>query len=362
MTPQSPDLSRIIAFYLPQYHPIPENDQWWGKGFTEWTNVTKAKPLFKGHHQPQLPADLGFYDLRTPETREAQANLARRYGIHGFCYWHYWFSGKNLLEEPFQKVLSSGSPDYPFCLSWANATWTGIWHGCPERILIEQTYPGKEDYKNHFEYILPAFCDNRYITVDNKPLFIVYMPEQLPSPIEFTDLWRDMAVKAGLKGLYLVGIAPNHDWNPLQKGFDAAIPHNPGITFNYLTKHRASIVRRIKQFMKKPSIFQYENYIRYALQTPPRNYNVYPCVVPNWDNTPRCNHSGYILQNSTPELFRDHLTHALKQVETNDPNHKIVFIKSWNEWAEGNYLEPDQRYGHAYLQAVQDALKGNDTP
>src|SRR5208283_1156501 len=167
--------ARLIALYLPQYHPIPENDEWWGKGFTEWTNVVKAKPSFRGHRQPHIPADLGFYDLRVPETRIAQAELALEYGIGGFCYWHYWFGeGKKLLEKPFEEVLKSGEPDFPFCLAWANESWTGVWHGSPDKVLREQTYPGSNDDEAHFYYLLTAFRDSRYLKVDDRPIFYVY--------------------------------------------------------------------------------------------------------------------------------------------------------------------------------------------
>src|SRR5205809_7458559 len=175
----APDV-RLIAFYLPQYHPIPENDQWWGPGFTEWTNTAKARPLFRGHYQPHVPADLGFYDLRQPETREAQAEMARAYGIEAFCYYHYWFgNGRRLLQRPFEEVVQLGQPDFPFCLCWANETWTGVWHGLSSHVLIEQTYPGKEDAARHFHTLLPAFLDRRYVTVDGKPLFLVHSPTEL---------------------------------------------------------------------------------------------------------------------------------------------------------------------------------------
>ena len=182
--------ARVIAFYLPQFHPIPENDEWWGKGFTEWTNTAKAKPLFPGHYQPHVPADLGFYDLRVPEARFAQAEMAKEYGIEGFCYYHYYFAGKRLLERPFDEVLNSGMPDFPFCLCWANQTWTGIWHGSPDRVLIEQTYPGPGDDERHFDYLCKAFHDQRYIKVDGKPMFLVYCPKELPEPEKTTEFWR----------------------------------------------------------------------------------------------------------------------------------------------------------------------------
>src|SRR3990172_1193224 len=196
--------ARLIAFYLPQFHPIPENDEWWGRGFTEWTNTAKGRPLFKGHYQPHVPADLGFYDLRLPETRADQADMARKYGVEAFCYYQYWFAGRQLLERPFNEVLASGEPDFPFCLCWANQTWTGIWHGTPNRILVEQTYPGMEDHRRHFEALLPAFCDKRYLKVDGKPLFAIYNPMELPDTPRVLELWRGLAAKAGLPGLYLL--------------------------------------------------------------------------------------------------------------------------------------------------------------
>src|SRR5439155_14140664 len=199
--------TRFIAFYLPQFHPIPENDRWWGPGFTEWTNVARATPLFPGHYQPRLPADLGFYDLRIPEVRVAQADLARAHGVEAFCYWHYWFAGKRLLERPFTEVLESGEPDFPFCLAWANQSWSGIWHGAPDRVLMEQTYPGRRDHEDHFRVLVEAFADPRYVTVDGAPVFVVYAPRELPEPRRVTDVWRELAAKAGFPALHLVAVA-----------------------------------------------------------------------------------------------------------------------------------------------------------
>src|SRR6266404_281138 len=225
---------RAIAFHLPQFHPVLENDEWWGKGFTEWTNAAKAKPMFRGHYQPHVPADLGFYDLRVPETRAAQAQLARDYGIEAFCYYHYWFAGKRIIERPFNEVLASGQPDFPFCLCWANQTWTGIWHGAPNRILIEQTYPGPEDHIAHFRALESAFHDPRYVRVDGKPVFIIYSPTELPDARRTTDLWRDLARKSGLNDLFLVGVCLYligdsicRRWVPQADGFDASIA--PGV-------------------------------------------------------------------------------------------------------------------------------------
>ena len=201
---------RAIAFYLPQYHPTKENDEWWGKGFTEWTNVAKARPLFKGHIQPHIPADLGFYDLRLSESREAQAALAQKYGIEGFCYWHYWFgNGKRLLERPFNEVLKSGKPDFPFCLAWANHSWMKkLWDPnatFKDKLLMEQTYPGDDDIKAHFYTVLPAFQDKRYITVNGCPLFLIYAPLDYKEVSRFIEMWRSLALQNGLKGIYFVG-------------------------------------------------------------------------------------------------------------------------------------------------------------
>jgi len=355
---------RLIAFYLPQYHPIPENDEWWGKGFTEWTNVAKAKPLFRGHYQPHLPADLGFYDLRVPETRTAQAEMAREYGIEGFCYWYYWFAGKRLLERPFCEVLESGKPDFPFCLAWANQTWSGVWHGAPDKILIKQTYPDIEDYKSHFYAVLDAFADDRYVTIEGKPVFVVFVPHQLPEPRRFTDCWRDLAIKSGLKGLYFVGMG-GQAWVPEKNGFDASILSQPGVFFsrqsrshNYFDKISKKLTGKdLKQLYReiysRPTVYLYRNVIKYLLPPLARDFEQYPCVIPNWDNTPRSFIRGVVFHNSTPELFRSHLREAIEQVVSRELDKRLIFIKAWNEWAEGNYLEPDQRFGRAYLEVVK---------
>jgi len=214
----------VVALYLPQYHPIPENDEWWGKGFTEWTNVANAQPLYPGHHQPSLPADLGFYDLRVPETRLAQADMARAYGVDAFCYYHYWFgNGRRLLQRPFDEVLASGQPDLPFMLCWANQTWSGVWHGLSDRILVEQVYAGQKDHEAHFEMLLPAFQDARYLRIDGMPVFKVYRPTELPEPRKTISLWQDMARAAGLPGIYFLATHSDAQWNPLELGFDAYV-------------------------------------------------------------------------------------------------------------------------------------------
>ena len=355
---------RLIAFYLPQYHPIPENDDWWGKGFTEWTNSTKARPLFPGHQQPNLPADLGFYDLRVPEAREAQADLAREYGVEAFCYYHYWFAGRRILERPFEEVLRSEQPDFHFCLCWANQTWTGIWHGAPGRVLIEQTYPGLDDYRRHFEYLLPAFLDRRYIRVDGKPVFIIYNPNDLPDPKLCTDFWRDLAIKAGLPGLFLIAESRITDWDPKPRGFDEVLlVRLPTVkeSVAYRTKWWRHPVRKAGYYFGNnrgwPTIHQYADVIDYMVPEPVSDIDPIPCVIPNWDNTPRSGMLGTVLHGSTPKLFRKALRQSLKRVAHRELERRFVFIKSWNEWAESNYLEPDRRYGCAYLEVVQDELR-----
>jgi lipopolysaccharide biosynthesis protein len=352
-------LARVIAFYLPQFHPIPENDEWWGKGFTEWTNVAKAKPMFRGHYQPHIPADFGFYDLRVPEIRIAQAEMAREYGIEAFCYYHYWFAGKRLLERPFDEVLRSGEPDFPFCLCWANQTWTGIWHGAPDRILIEQTYPGRGDHEKHFYELLKAFMDSRYVTVDGKPLFLIYQPSKIPEVKKVTDFWRTMAEKSGLKGLYLVGYSWGNSWVPKEHGFDALIKENLPLIIRKWGSKRMSLTwlkTRYNVHTGKPAIYSYGKILPDLLSDDTSNGIAYPCVTPNWDNTPRSGKNGIVFHESIPELFRIHLRKALHIVQHLPYEHKIIFVKSWNEWAEGNYLEPDLRYGRGYLQVIKDEI------
>lgn len=349
---------RLLAFYLPQFHPILENDAWWGKGFTEWTNVAKARPLFPGHQQPHLPADLRFYDLRVAETREAQAALARAYGVEGFCYYHYWFGGKQLLNRPFDEVVASGRPDLPFCLCWANESWTGVWHGAPRKTLIEQTYPGETDHRRHFESLLPAFRDPRYIRVDSKPLFAIYSPGNLPRARETLALWRALAAEAGLPGLYFAGVTWDFSWDPGADGFDAAIlqrlaPRRAWDTAKGIKRIFSGAVARVLGW---PSVYNYADAAEHLLPPTLPAPNRFPVVVPNWDNTPRSGARGLVLRGSTPTLFRRHLQQALALTRDVPPEQRFIFIKSWNEWAEGNHLEPDQKHGNGYLEAIRSEL------
>lgn len=374
---------RVIAFYLPQFHPIPENDKWWGKGFTEWTNVGKAKPLFKGHYQPRVPADLGYYDLRMPEVREAQAELAREAGIEGFCYWHYWFGkGKQLLERPFNEVLNSGKPDFPFCLGWANHNWTNkSWEvgtrKIKESILMEMTY-NEEEYIKHFYDVLPAFKDKRYILVDGKPLFLIFRPLEIPNPKVFIDLWQQKALENGLKGIHFVGITYNmfpqeqtlknvllkNAENNASINYEAVL--NAGFdAVNSRGYNRADYYSRsVKEILWRSVSIRLFNHtpISKCNQAKINKYlyvnedcweNVYPTLLPNWDRTPRSGAKARIYTNSTPDVFENQIKKVLSLLEHKKDEHKIAFLMSWNEWAEGNYVEPDLRYGHGYLDALK---------
>jgi hypothetical protein len=354
---------RILSFYLPQYHPIPENDQWWGKGFTEWTNVAGAKPLFRHHHQPNIPSELGFYDLRVPEVRESQAELAGNYGIDGFCYWHYWFgNGRRLLERPFNDVLVSGKPEFPFCLAWANQSWTGIWHGLQDKILIEQLYPGESDCINHFYHLLPAFRDHRYIKINNKPLFVVFTPDCLPDPVAYTTLWNQLAIKEGFNGIHFVGIHQLY-WDHKKDGFDDKTIHQPG---QFVEVYEASKTVKNIPFLSKffntngPKIIDYRNLVNSNDFKKFTDKDFLPTVLPNWDNTPRSKYAGWVFQGSTPDLFKKHLEGAIDYIVNKPFGEKIVFIKSWNEWAEGNYLEPDFRWGRSYLEVIKQVKNKYD--
>jgi lipopolysaccharide biosynthesis protein len=363
--------ARLIALYLPQFHPIPENDEWWGKGFTEWTNVAKAKPLYRGHWQPRLPADLGFYDLRVPEVREQQAELARAAGVEGFCYWHYWFgNGRRILERTFNEVLASGKPDFPFCLAWANQSWSGIWHGSPKKILMKQDYPGPDDERAHFELVLPAFRDRRYMTVDGKPIFVLFDPRDHPDPPGFIRHWRQMAETAGLPGLYLIAMW-NRGPDPKLAAFDAIAEFGPGDFLNTLPMNRWSErLRRWKQGefgpllravfgdrLRRPGRFNYTDVVKAAftskLAEDPRYI---PTVLPGWDNTPRSAHRGVVFEGATPALFGRYLRKAIDLLNRKPPQERLIFLKAWNEWAEGNYVEPDREFGHQYLEAIRQAL------
>jgi lipopolysaccharide biosynthesis protein/glycosyltransferase involved in cell wall biosynthesis len=345
---------RLVAFFLPQFHPIPENDEWWGPGFTEWSNVARAGPLFPGHDQPRVPGELGFYDLRLAETREAQARLAAEAGIEAFCYYHYWFQGKRLLEAPFEEVLESGRPDFPFCLCWANEPWSRRWDGSDDAVLQPQSYSPEDDLE-HIRWLMPALSDERALTVGGKPVFLVYHARALPDPARTADLWRREVRKAGLRGLHLVAVETSRDAGrkAMLGGFDATVRFQPQFTallgLDTLDVGAPEGLR----------VWDYEQAWRRASRADPPGYRRYESVFPGWDNTPRRGEHGWVLHNATSESYGRWLTQVAEEALGQPPEHRLVFLNAWNEWAEGAYLEPDRRHGRAYLEqtrAVVDAL------
>lgn len=383
--------ARVLALYLPQFHPIPENDAWWGPGFTEWTNVVKAKPLFRGHVQPKIPADLGFYDLRLPEVREQQAQLAREAGIEGFCYYHYWFgNGRQLLERPFNEVLESGKPDFPFCLCWANHSWSNkTWQRKSalqeNSMLLEQLYPGHDDDVQHFMSVLPAFKDKRYIRVDGKPVFVLYEPFYHTHVREWVKTWRQLAVENGLPGLYLIGMTPStmafkFDENGnkqrcmpnvessaevyrniLDMGFDAV---------NSYGKRRGEMLSKgkysdlVTTVLRKAGFpvghrYDYEKTVAGYFAPEDKWENVFPTILPQWDRTPRMASYDGVYVGASPDNFEKHVKHAVDIIKDKQPEHQVLFLKSWNEWGEGNYVEPDQEFGHGWLRAIRNAIDDN---
>jgi lipopolysaccharide biosynthesis protein len=349
-----------VAFYLPQFHPIPENDHWWGRGFTEWTNVAKARPLFRDHYQPHLPGELGFYDLRLPETRVAQADLARAHGIEGFCYWHYWFEGRRLLERPFHEVLTSGQPDFPFCLAWANETWSRRWLGEEREILLKQSYSDDDDTK-HAQWLVTAFADRRYMKVGKRAVFLIYRPRDLPQPRRTVERIRTAALERGLEDPYLVGIdahCPGVDCRDL--GFDATLAFEPQLSALPDHNHERRTFQRLKRNRKlgvaSPTLKIYD-YVeaRSRMAKIGRAGPFLPCLFVGWDNTPRRGRKGVVIVNSTPRGVEAGLVELIGHVQPRPFEQRFVFLNAWNEWAEGNHLEPDVKHGRGFLEAIRRA-------
>jgi hypothetical protein len=338
---------RALAFYLPQFHPIPENDRWWGKGFTEWSNVTRARPLYPGHYQPHLPGELGFYDLRVPEIREAQAELAREHGISGFVYYHYWFEGRRLLERPFDEVLRSGSPDLPFALCWANEPWTRNWDSTGD-MLMPQGFSHRNDVA-HIRWLLGAFSDDRYIKIDGRPLMLVYRPALLPDKVRMAEVWRTEAQRAGFPDLYLCWV---ESWGPPAEGPRA---HGFDATVGFMPLTRDRIYAPVDSF-RSHTIIDYESAFEAELARPDPGWKRFPSAMVSWDNTPRRSRHATIFEGATPSAYERWLRRTAEKVSGVRAEENYLFLVAWNEWAEGNHLEPDQRYGRGFLEATRAVL------
>ncbi|MGH9264106.1 MAG: glycoside hydrolase family 99-like domain-containing protein [Acidimicrobiales bacterium] len=357
------DAVTSIAFYLPQYHRIPENDEWWGEGFTDWTNVRAATPLFPGHHQPHEPGDLGYYDLTDGRVRDAQAELARSYGIGAFCYYHYWFAGRRLLERPFDEVLASGRPDFPLLLCWANEPWTRAWDGSRDQILVDQRY-SEEDDARHVDWLIDAFRDPRYLRVDGRPVFLVYRAGQLPDPLRTTATWRARAARAGLPGLFLCRVESHRErGDPAPLGFDAAVDFQPAAgDVPLLSKERLRPRRVLARAGVTPPetsyiAMEYEDLVRRMLSRPQPEFLRFPCVTPDWDNSPRRRAGAFLLTGSTPARFGRWTAEVAERLRGADPTQpRLLFVNGWNEWAEGCHLEPCRRWGYGYLEAFAKAV------
>lgn len=358
-------MNKLIAFYLPQFHPTPNNNLWWGDGFTEWTNVAKAKRLFPGHYQPRVPADLGFYDLRLSETREAQAEMAKEYGIYGFCYYHYWFeAGKEELQRPFDEVVVAGKPDFPFCLCWANESWySKFWNKdgsvLSKKLLVEQKYLGKEDNEKHFYRLLPAFKDHRYIKHEGKLLFVIYKPLEFNKVTEFIEQWQKLAVDNGLPGFYFVGlsITIDKDYDKIiNLGFDGV--QHCEVHRGFLTKSwlKRRFIQFVRIFIHMPLIINYKK-ASLLLSEYDKYDNVFPSLIPNWDHTPRSGYKGSVYINATPEVFEKQVKLITELMNNKQNKDNLCFLKSWNEWGEGNYVEPDLKYGKGFLEVIKKYFK-----
>jgi lipopolysaccharide biosynthesis protein len=353
---------QVVAIYLPQYHPIPENDEWWGKGFTEWFNVVKSKPRFRAHYQPHLPADLGFYDLRLDEVRQAQEQLAVRNGINAFCYYHYWFNGKRLLEKPIEMKLKNSDLTLPFMLCWANENWTRAWDGGESQILIKQEY-SLEDDRHHFQELARYFSDSRYMKVDGKPVFLIYRPKLFPNIRETIEIWREEAMAYGFPGIHIGYVQSWGVFDPPQDmGFDFAIEFHP------FSKKKTDIVSKKSFISRLSTLFNARmvrqngdmlmDYWTYVESQMVKNYksNVSPGITPMWDNSARRAKNALIWVNSTPEVYKKWLDFILKEYPWGASKEKMLFINAWNEWAEGNHLEPCTKWGSSYLEATKSSL------
>ena len=367
---------KTICFYLPQFYPNSENDEWWGPGFTDWNKVASCRPRFTGHHQPHIPADLGYYDLRLEETRVAQVNLAKNFGISGFCYYHYWFNGKVLLDRPFNEVMASGKPDLPFCLCWANDDWTRAWDSNKQQILISQEY-SDNDNDDHIIWLIKAFADDRYIKIDGKPLFLIFNPELIPNCEILIHSWRKTVRENGFPDIYMCAVKNSYtiktDKEFISQGFDAIVGFQPNRNYFPSATNAKSwlyeialkklpnyLYQAIKIRISANKIIDYEQLVKKMIRKEqPIIYREFPCVFPSWDNSAR-RKSAVIIQNSDPLIYEMWLRDSIRKVGIYPISERLVFINAWNEWAEGCHLEPDRLNGRMFLNATRRAISFYD--
>lgn len=355
---------RIIAIHLPQFYPFKENDEWWGKGFTEWRNTSSAKPRFRGHYQPHIPGDLGYYDLRLHESRKAQQDLARQYGIYGFCYYHYWFNKKLIMEKPIEEMFKNKNETFPFMFCWANANWGRNWEGGNNVTLIEQHY-SREDDIAHFNYLLPFLKDSRYIKIEGKPVIAIHCTQLMPDPESTVKLWKELARENGFE-LYFCRIESQGviGKEHLTSSMDAAIEFQPFNMQGFWKKH--NIIGRILRKMFGREIFatklSYKDYVNYKCKRKlDQSYKLFPSIFPCWDNSPRRIGRPFLaFTGSTPELFKKWFKHVYCQFKPYSNEENLIFINAWNEWAEGCHLEPDIKYGLEFLESIKSVMDEND--
>lgn len=345
---------QVIAFYLPQFQPSPENDRWWGKGFTEWTLTSAAAPLYAGHRQPRRPGELGYYDLRVAETRQAQADLASAHDFAGFCYYHYWSLGRRLLGRVLDEVRSTGVPDTPFCLNWANHPWNRRWDGRMDELLLDQEYSSDDDLA-HIRWLCEILADPRYMRVGDRALLLVHWGHHLPDARRTIELWRSEASRLGVGELYLCRVESVKDErgiDPRPLGFDASVGFQPTEASlpPRVNPHELDLDGGDRAAIASNGVFRYEELVDLAISRPRPAYPHHPVVAPGWDNSPRRPRGGAsIFHGSDPLEYRRWLEHAIESQRREDPG--LVFVNAWNEWSEGAYLEPDTDFGRGFLQA-----------
>ena len=346
-------MKKLLAFHLPQFHSIPENDKWWGEGFTEWVNTKKAKPLYKGHEQPKVPFEENYYNLLDESTLKWQANLAKEYGIHGFCFYHYWFNGKKLLEKPLEKILDLKDIDTNYCFSWANEPWTRAWDGKNREVLMPQEYGGEEEWKEHFYYLLKFFQDRRYIKKDGKPVFLIYRTNNIPNCEEMVEYWNKLARENGFKGIYVIETMNSFQKKPFLNSSEAVVEFEPMYTMRHGLPLYVQATRYIK---KKLGILDRINFdvVWNRILRRQKNYGKkkYLGAFVNWDNTARKGKKGLVIAGGTPLKFKKNLKNQIEKSKQ-----EFIFINAWNEWAEGTYLEPDTKNGYQYLEIIREVMK-----